>query len=439
MASLLFPKGVNMAALEKFTDDGVMMLLKHSNRQLKNDSNKDIVLEKNNLNYSINLDRNGLSAKEYYTQLKDGSYLYGRGSKREAEAVTCCSWVITLPKAVSDYSVVKNDEFKILDPESEQAFFEGVHRFVSDRYGTVFYNRVHYDEGGQPHIHIYFVPRTKLDHKLIHFKTSKTHEVIRTESGRYEFKYRFKLKNGEKIPLKNYAKMSDYYDTKISAADVINKAELQHFHSDLSEYLKKNHLPGADSVNSGNTGGKNINVKALKEFTKASGITIEELKEHPLPKEELIDLFNRTQIKPSAQRAIEAINTAATLEKLQLKIANIESDRLKVSHAKQEEIANKTAQIRELSHTLSEKEKALSMALNRTTEMEKKISEMENSLRAKQNELDRSLSRIKELEKEYTESVENAPGWGQATTSCGEKSRSGWGEKTIVLEDEKTW
>ena len=58
-----------MAELEKFTDDGVMMLLKHSDRQLKNDSNKDIVEEKKDLNYSISMERNGLSPREYYKQI----------------------------------------------------------------------------------------------------------------------------------------------------------------------------------------------------------------------------------------------------------------------------------------------------------------------------------------------------------------------------------
>ena len=35
-----------MADVEKFTDDGVDMLLKHSERQIKNDANKDIVKNK---------------------------------------------------------------------------------------------------------------------------------------------------------------------------------------------------------------------------------------------------------------------------------------------------------------------------------------------------------------------------------------------------------
>ena len=60
-----------MAELEKFTDDGVMMLLKHSDRQLKNDSNKDIVEEKKDLNYSVSMEHDGLSTREYYKQINE--------------------------------------------------------------------------------------------------------------------------------------------------------------------------------------------------------------------------------------------------------------------------------------------------------------------------------------------------------------------------------
>ena len=273
-----------MAELEKYTDDSVMMLLKHVDRQLKNDANKDIVQLKSSLNYSIGIT---CPPKERYKQIKDKSYLYGRGTQRESKAITCCSWVVTLPKSVSDYSTVGKDEIKILNPEAERAFFEGVNRFIAKRYGTVFYNRVHYDEAGQAHIHVYFIPLTKLDHDLVHYKTIKTHDAFKTESGRYEFRYRYKLENGEKIPLRNYAKISDSFESKMSGADVLNKAELQHFHSDLAEYLKKNQIPGADYVCNGKTAGKNISVKSMKELKTVTGLSIEELKELQLNRDQL--------------------------------------------------------------------------------------------------------------------------------------------------------
>lgn len=55
--------------------------------------------------------------------------------------------------------------------------------------------------------------------------------------------------------------MTDYYDTKISAFDVCNKAELQHIHKNLAEFMKANNIPGADYVYTGKTGGINFSVK----------------------------------------------------------------------------------------------------------------------------------------------------------------------------------
>ncbi len=58
--------------------------------------------------------------------------------------------------------------------------------------------------------------------------------------------------------------MTDYYDTKISAFDVCNKAELQHIHKNLAEFMKANNIPGADYVYTGKTGGINFSVKPEK-------------------------------------------------------------------------------------------------------------------------------------------------------------------------------
>lgn len=286
-----------MAELEKFTDSSIVMLLKHNERKLKNDSNKEINSSRSGLNYSIPCNTTGLSDLDYYKQILGNSYLYGRGSKREEEAVTCCSWVVTLPKEISNYYTLKsNDSITRLNPEKEEAFFQGVHEFISARYGTCFHCSVHYDEGGQPHAHYYIAPRTKIDHDRIHYKTAKTHTAVRTESGRYEFQYRFKTdENGQRILLKNYAKMSDYYDFKISSAEVFNKAELQHFHRDLSDYLRKNQIPGADQVYTGVTGDKNISVRSMKEFTRATGLTLESLKELQINQEKLRDFIREKE------------------------------------------------------------------------------------------------------------------------------------------------
>lgn len=427
-----------MAEVEKFTDEGVMMLLKHAERQLKNDSNKDIVTDKSHLNYSVEQDLGGLSPREFYAQILGNSYLYGRGTQREAEAVTCCSWVVTLPKSISDYSAVEKDGITVLNPDAEKAFFDGALRFVSARYGTVFYNRTHYDEGGQPHIHIYFVPQTKLDHDLVHYKTTKTHETLRLESGRYEFKYRFKMENGERIPLKNYAKISDYYDTKISAADVLNKSELSHFHHDLAEYLKKNNLPGADGVYTGKTSSKNVSVMALKKFTKETGIRLDDLKANPLSKEVLAKHLDKIDFTPADRRSIEAINTQAFIEKLQEQLHDLEVKNSEAATADMTtELAHKDEQILTLTQTIQEKDHLLSESLSHNSELEFKISSLENQLEEKQAELDHSKATEKSLEEKLKvleeKSTEKQPSrrdysWGHSEDWG---SSSGWGKKSI--------
>ena len=416
-----------MADLEKYTNEAVMMLLKHADRQLKNDANLDIREEKKDLNYAINIEKNGLSHKQFYKQLKDNSYLYGRGTQRESEAVTCCGWVITLPKSISDYTTVAKGKIEVINPEAEKAFFEGVHKFVSERYETVFYNQIHYDEGGQPHIHIYFVPITKLDHDQVRYKTMKTHNAVKTESGRYEFSYRFKLKDGEKIPLKNYARMSDYYDTKISAADVINKSELQHFHGDLMDYLKKNNLPGADSVYTGKTDGKNISIKALKEFTKSTGITIDEIKESPLSKADLTILLDQTNLKASDRHKIETINNESMIEKLQYMV-----------HEYENEILYKEDQ----SKHLFVKNQELSQVTEYNLELEKRVMELEKNIASSQADLERANARIEELEKEKFMVIDQGnqeQSWGNTPSSWGDKSLDGWGTKNISVDIEKSW
>lgn len=84
-----------MAELEKFTDSSIVMLLKHDERKLKNDSNKEIDSSRSGLNYSIPCNTTGLSDLDYYKQLLGNSYLYGRGSKRE-----CKEQIHTLEKSL---------------------------------------------------------------------------------------------------------------------------------------------------------------------------------------------------------------------------------------------------------------------------------------------------------------------------------------------------
>lgn len=365
-----------MAEVEKHNDEAMMMLLKHSERLLKNDANLEIVSAKSDLNYALQLEHDGMTDMEYYQQLVGDSYLYGRGSKREAEAVTCCSWVITLPKDVSDYSSVGKDEILRLNPEEERQFFQGALDFVSGRYGeeNIVHAKVHYDEGGQPHIHIYFVPRKELDHDQVRFKTTTIKKGVQTESGRWEYTFKYKTdETGERIALKNYSKMSDYYDYKLAASEILNPIELKHFHPDFAEYLRKNNLPGATGVYTGVTGGKNISVAAMKQFTRTTGLTIDQVK----------DL--------QAERTV-----------LEERITSLESSLKDVSIS----LSNKDRTIALLQGEIAEKDLSLerSMAVSKNTvDLETKLRSTEQELRALKHEYEQVSDKLKTVQTQLAE------------------------------------
>lgn len=254
-----------MASVQKFTHDAMCSQKCHVNREYKNPSNQDIAPDRTPLNYSFPMKHNGMDAFSYYKQLIGEKYLYGRGTQREKDAITGCGWVVTLPQEIYG------------DADKEKEFFAAVYDFISNRYGeeNIITNAIHYDEAGLPHIHVVFCPVTDLDHDVVQNKTIKTSNAIQLESGRYEYTYRFKLdENGDRIPLKNYAHMSDYFDEKIDSNTVLNKAELQHFHTDLQQYLSDNGIDGA--VVNGKTG-TNFSVKELKDFTQRTGLHLQDV------------------------------------------------------------------------------------------------------------------------------------------------------------------
>lgn len=416
-----------MASEEKFTHDAMCAQNGHVDREHANPSNTDIDPERTHLNYSFPMEHDGLKPFDYYKKLIDEKYLYGRGSKREKDAITGCGWVVTLPKELYG------------DAEKERAFFQGTFDFIAERYGreNIINNAVHYDEAGLPHIHVIFSPVTKLDHDVVQYKTVKTTQAVKLESGRYEYSYRFKLdENGEKIKLKNYARMSDYYDEKIDANSVLNKIELRNFHPDLQKYLTDHGIEG--KVVTGKTG-TNFTVKELKDFTEKTGLHIDEVKEMMQDDKSLLESFVEKDARVvQLEQVVQERD--ALIESLREEILSRDAsiDRMDRS----EEIAHKDEQIRDLSHSLSEKTQELSRATDYTAELEKKLAEMEKTIEAKQGELERAQARVEELEKHKTEDVsqtDRTQGWGQSTSSWGDKSQSGWGTKSTSIEEEKTW
>ena len=352
-----------MASVEKFTNDAVTNMLRHNSRLTLNPSNKDINRKMTHLNYSFPMDHGKLSDRKYYKKLLGENYLYGRGTSREDKAITACGWVVTLPKELYGF------------PEKESKFFNGVFDFISKRVGpsSIINNAVHYDEKGLPHIHVVFCPITNLDHDLVQHKTYQSKEAVRLPSGRYEFRHKFKLdKDGNKIKLKNYARMTDYYDKKIDCNSFLNKVELQNFHKDLQSYLSENGIEG--KVITGTTDGISYSVKDLKNFTEKTGLHLDEIRE-------------------------------------------LQGDRTLL-----ESYVQKNNKLQELTALLN-------------TEIDKNR-DLEHQIDTLRSDLEKSIEKIKELEHEKSAQIEknktternrNCSGWGN-------RSSSGWGTRTNDYE-----
>ena len=468
---------MKMANLMKFTAEDVATICGHNGRTHEQYSNPDIDKSKTHLNYSFTMTHKGKDF-DHYKKIIGENYLYGRGSKREAGAVTAASWVVSAPEEI------------IGDLHKEHDFFEAVFCFVSERYGpdNIINNAVHYDEKGAPHIHIMFVPVTDIDHDQIHFKTIRTKQAVVKESGRIEFGFRYKLdENGERIPLKNYAKMSDYYDRKISANDVLNKLELQQFHKNLQSYLDEHGNEG--KVITGATGGTSYSVKDLKEFSQATGMNLKDIKELDRSKPILQSFVEQQQKNVILEQTVKEKDTA--ISRLQTKVLNQETEIKKVTAERDtsirhdrtselsEKLSEKETEIRqrdetigklqknlsaerektrtleaektaavsndrtaELTEKLSESDRKLANSETRNTELEQSVSSLnetinikDQELDAKQKELDAALEKIKTLEAEKAKEVkeeatvkpaEKDETWGR-DSSWG--SDSGWGSK----------
>lgn len=370
-----------MASVDKFTSIAVSNMLRHNSREIENSSNPDIDPERSHLNYSFPLDHGGLTDYQYYKKIVGENYLYGRGTVREKDSITACGWVITLPQELSGF------------PEKEKTFFGGVLDFISHRYGreNIISNHVHYDEAGQPHIHVIFSPVTNLDHAQVQLKTVKTKTAVKLDSGRYEYSYRYLTDAlGNRIPVKNYARMTDYYDKKISCAEVINRAELRHFHSDLQSFLTEKGIEG--TVVNGSTGGANMSVKSMKEFTKATGLTVAEAK---ALKSENVQL----------KEGIVKIETEATAATVAAKKGDATIDQLWDELSKKDAvISEKDQQISSLTNTIAEKDMELESMNDKYSRSQQKVAELESQI---------------ENGKSHSPTWGNVEGWGKT---------QGWGK-----------
>ena len=166
-----------MAHLKKNTRGAVPGLAVHFERKTDHHTNKEIDVSKTYLNQELMADGSDMLSR-FNARLNDVYCM-----KRD-DVKALATWIVTLPEELTEAPY-----------EQQSAFFEATTNFLNDRYGqeNAVAAVVHYDET-TPHLHYAFVP-----------------VVFDDKKSRY----------------------------KVSAKEVLTRHDLQTFHDDLDQDLKK--------------------------------------------------------------------------------------------------------------------------------------------------------------------------------------------------------
>ena len=166
-----------MAHLKKNTRGAVPGLAVHFERKTDHHTNKEIDVSKTYLNQELMADGSDMLSR-FNARLNDVYCM-----KRD-DVKALAAWIVTLPEELTEAPY-----------EQQSAFFEATTNFLNDRYGqeNAMAAVVHYDET-TPHLHYAFVP-----------------VVFDVKKSRY----------------------------KVSAKEVLTRHDLQTFHEDLDQDLKK--------------------------------------------------------------------------------------------------------------------------------------------------------------------------------------------------------
>lgn len=135
------------ARMEKMKSGNLSGIQKHNQRQFKNHSNKDIIPEKEGLNYDL-VNPEKIDYEEKVKGIIDSQRSEGQRAIRK-DAVLVNEWIITSDK----------EFFNKLNNEDRARFFEVSLAYFVQKFGAenVAYAQVHLDES-TPHMHLGVVP-----------------------------------------------------------------------------------------------------------------------------------------------------------------------------------------------------------------------------------------------------------------------------------------
>lgn len=221
-----------MASVQKFTEGAVRNQLRHNAREIADSSNHDIDRSRSKFNYALTPDHGGLSDYEYYQQRKSELYVWNR-----RDVKTMAGWVVTLPR-------------EITDPEQQRAFFQSSYNFLETRYGreNVVQAIVHMDEGKREKI---------VDRWGMPVLNDDGSQATRVVYGQPHLHFCF-------IPVASDSNSAHPQSEKICAKEVLNRRELQHFHSDLQSYMDSHGIDCKVVTGAVRAYGRNRTVAELK-------------------------------------------------------------------------------------------------------------------------------------------------------------------------------
>lgn len=377
-ALTLMKGGIFIASIEKHGGD-TLYYIKHNMRELppdKTPSNLEIDERKKDQNYSIiSRGKNATEINRYRKQITKEIFKYNR--KNLVQSVEVC---ITLPKDCP--------------ANQEKAFFEESYKYVVStlpmREKCIFLAEVHADEGhiqkdgvtvleGAKHLHIMYVPG---------------------------------------VPDTKH----DGYQYKLCADQLTKRAKLKEFHPNFQKWLDDAGIKA--TVNSGVTGGKNVSVAALKEMTKETGLSLEEIKTLQSEKLQL-----QTQVV-TTEKQLSTFEKAIDLkDKIILEL--------------QSHIQQKDAELLQLHSSISVEKDFNSLKEQMhpkdtaNEKLQERINELEKVTESQKQQLEKAQEKIQELQQKKTiEKTSSEKTWGN-DSSWG--TRSGWGNNDHTHEEEKTW
>lgn len=320
-----------MAHVLKISQDKAASIIQHDFREHKCGENVDENLS--NLN-EYHIFQNSNAWEQYQTDLKNCKM------QKRADVNTLASWIITLPKDID----IGSDE--------EKKFFDGARTFLQERYPNTYVgDAIHRDEPkSRPHMHYLFIPKVK---------------EIKNEKVRDPATGKLKM-TGRRIETGRY---------KISAKELLTRADLSSFHGNLNDYMK-------------NILGREVGI--LNDSVKEAGGNLS-LSEYRL-KMERQDAIKKQQ-EYERQRLLLRLSNSLSKRKENLFVKELETEKAKL-------LTDKVTIQNSQNEILLERKKN-SEYLNVLDQKAAELNKKEKELAVKEAEKQAELQKAKVVQKEY--------------------------------------